>query len=132
MLTDNLRNTDGSLMLMDPSISIPNNLVLRSLPINVELLELLRGERDCGEPNQCNGRLRGLFHLVLEGSEKEQSPATNKLIDLAEKEVNDKVNEQRQEVNTFDEISPFKSLFDPQLEKSISEVEALYPVNKRD
>ena len=51
MLTDNLRNSDGSLMLMDPSISIPNNLVLRSLPINVELLELLRGSRDCGEPN---------------------------------------------------------------------------------
>jgi hypothetical protein len=51
---------------------------------------------------------------------------------LAEKEVNDKVNEQHQEVNTFDEISPFKSLFDPQLEKSISEVEALYPANKRD
>jgi hypothetical protein len=38
MLTDNLRNADGSLKLMDPSISIPPNLVLRSLPINVELL----------------------------------------------------------------------------------------------
>ena len=51
MLTENLRNPDGSLKLMDPSISIPPNLVLRSLPINVELLSLLRGSRDCGEPN---------------------------------------------------------------------------------
>ena len=58
----------GPLVLMDHSISIPSNLILRSLPINNELLELLNNERDCGEPNQSNKQLRGLYHLVLDGT----------------------------------------------------------------
>jgi hypothetical protein len=36
----------GTVQLMDQSISIPVSLVLRSLPINVELLELLRSPLD--------------------------------------------------------------------------------------
>ena len=68
MLTDNLKDNDGQLMLMDHSISIPSNLILRSLPINCELLELLDKERECGEPNQSQSKLRGLYHLVIDGT----------------------------------------------------------------
>ena len=37
---------------MDNSISIPNNLVIRSLPVNVELLELLKTSRRVQNPSQ--------------------------------------------------------------------------------
>ena len=37
---------------MDHSISIPNSLVLRSLPINVELVDLLRTKRHGKDPSQ--------------------------------------------------------------------------------
>ena len=53
---------------MDNSISIPSSLILRSLPINVELLELLKNERECGEPDQSTNKLRGLYHIVLDGT----------------------------------------------------------------
>jgi len=39
------------LNLMDNSISIPNSLVIRSLPINVELLELLKTTRRVQNPS---------------------------------------------------------------------------------
>ena len=40
------------LNLMDSSISIPNSLVIRSLPVNVELLELLKTTRKVQNPSQ--------------------------------------------------------------------------------
>lgn len=41
-----------SVNLMDNSISIPNSLVIRSLPINVELLDLLQTTRKVQNPSQ--------------------------------------------------------------------------------
>ena len=43
---------DSNLQLMDHSISIPSSLVLRSLPVNVELVELLRTRRRGKSPSQ--------------------------------------------------------------------------------
>ena len=40
------------LNLMDSSISIPNSLIIRSLPVNVELLELLKTTRKVQNPSQ--------------------------------------------------------------------------------
>ena len=37
---------------MDNSISIPNSLVIRSLPVNVELLDLLKTKRKVQNPSQ--------------------------------------------------------------------------------
>ena len=37
---------------MDHSISIPDSLVLRSLPVNVELVELIRTKRKGKNPSQ--------------------------------------------------------------------------------
>jgi hypothetical protein len=68
MLTQSLRDSNGQLALMDNSISIPSSLILRSLPINCELLDLLKNERDCGEPDQSTHKLRGLYHIVLDGT----------------------------------------------------------------
>ena len=36
---------DSNLQLMDHSISIPDSLVLRSLPINVELVDLIKSKK---------------------------------------------------------------------------------------
>lgn len=40
------------MVLMDSSISIPVSLVIRSLPINVEMLDLIRQKRLKEEPSQ--------------------------------------------------------------------------------
>ena len=40
-----------SVNLMDNSISIPNSLVIRSLPINIELLELIQTTRNVQNPS---------------------------------------------------------------------------------
>ena len=42
---------DSNLQLMDHSISIPNSLVLRSLPVNVELVDLIKIKRRGKSPS---------------------------------------------------------------------------------
>jgi len=43
------------LNLMDNSVSIPNSLIIRSLPVNVELLDLLKTSRRVVNPSQIEG-----------------------------------------------------------------------------
>ena len=42
---------DSNFQLMDHSISIPNSLVLRSLPVNVELVDLIKVKRRGKSPS---------------------------------------------------------------------------------
>ena len=45
-------NKTSNLLLMDSSITIPISLVLRSLPINVEMIELIKQKRLKENPSQ--------------------------------------------------------------------------------
>ena len=66
---------------MDNSISIPNSLVLRSLPVNVELVDLIQSKRRGKSPSQiekissCNspGPQPAPASMPLLHSEKPQS-----------------------------------------------------------
>ena len=40
-----------------------------------ELLDLLKNERECGEPDQSTHKLRGLYHIVLDGTPSNNSRA---------------------------------------------------------
>jgi hypothetical protein len=35
-------NKDSKLLLMDGSVTVPNSLVVRSLPINIEIVNLIK------------------------------------------------------------------------------------------
>ena len=53
--TFQLLDKDLELNLMDNSVSIPNSLIIRSLPINIELLDLLSEARRINAPSQIEG-----------------------------------------------------------------------------
>jgi len=89
------------LNLMDNSISIPNSLIIRSLPINIELLELLKTTRRSWNRSQIEMSVIDKQSSSLTKKSQKRTKANSSIQRNKSQEANKEVPDLEQHMSAF-------------------------------